>query len=151
MPYNVEELAKSIWQMGFDGQIEGFLEYISENVLKKLSNRDLINFDEKYLKVILFSYLVTSSLYRPVNEREVENGYIDIYLERNFRMPEVEYEWIIELKYIKKADKDILAQVKKEGLKQLREYANSRKFEAKENIKQALIVFHGKDEYFVYK
>ncbi|WP_459167422.1 PD-(D/E)XK nuclease domain-containing protein [Natronospora cellulosivora (SeqCode)] len=151
VPYNVEELAKAIWEMGFDGEITGFLDYMSENVLKKLSNRDLINFDEKYLKVILFAYLVTSNLYRPVSEGEVENGYIDIYLERDFRMPEVEYEWIIELKYLKKADKGNLNQVREEGLKQLRKYASSHKFEGKENMKQALIVFVGKAEYFVFE
>ncbi len=114
--YDTEEMAKSIWQMGFDGEIEPFLAYISENVLNKLSNRDLINFDEKYIKVILFSYLVTSNLYRPVSEPEVENGYIDIYLERDIRLPEVKYEWIIELKYLKKSERDKLAEVKEEGV-----------------------------------
>jgi len=149
--YDVEEMAKSIWQMGFDGEIEPFLAYISENVLSKLSNRDLINFDENYIKVILFSYLVTSNLYRPVSEPEVENGYIDIYLERDIRMPEVKYEWIIELKYLKKSDKDKLARVKDEGLRQLREYANSDEFAGKIDIKQVLVVFIGKDEYYIYK
>ncbi|AZO93467.1 AAA family ATPase [Halocella sp. SP3-1] len=145
--YDVEEMAKSIWQMGFDGEIKPFLSYISENVLQKLSNRDLINFDEKYIKLVLFSYLVTSNLYRPVSETEVENGYIDIYLERDIRMPDVKYEWIIELKYLKKSERDKLAEVKREGLKQLERYAASRKFEDKDNIKQALIIFIGKDEY----
>ncbi len=148
--YDVEEMAKSIWQMGFDGEIEPFLAYISENVLSKLSNRDLINFDEKYIKVILFSYLVTSNLYRPVSEPEVENGYIDIYLERDIRMPEVKYEWIIELKYLKKSERDKLAEVKEEGLRQLEEYADSRKFSNKENLKKVLIVFIAKDEYVIY-
>ena len=148
--YDIEEMAKSIWQMGFDGEIEPFLAYISENVLNKLSNRDLINFDEKYIKVILFSYLVTSNLYRPVSEPEVENGYIDIYLERDIRMPEVKYEWIIELKYLRKSEKDKLPEVKEEGLAQLKEYAASRRFMNEDNIKQVLIVFIGKDEYLVY-
>ncbi len=148
--YDTEEMAKSIWQMGFDGEIEPFLAYISENVLNKLSNRDLINFDEKYIKVILFSYLVTSNLYRPVSEPEVENGYIDIYLERDIRMPEVKYEWIIELKYLKKSERDKLAEVKEEGLRQLKQYASSRKFINTDSIKKVLIVFIGKDEYVVY-
>jgi hypothetical protein len=149
--YDIEEMARSIWQMGFDGEIEPFLAYISENVLHKLSNRDLINFDEKYIKVILFSYLVTSNLYRPVSESEIENGYIDIYLERDIRMPGVKYEWIIELKYIKKSDRDKLPEVKEEGLRQLKEYATSCKFRDKDSIKQALIIFIGKDEYVLYQ
>lgn len=148
--YDVEEMAKSIWQMGFDGKIRPFLEYISKSILNNLSNRDLINFDEKYIKLILFSYLVTSNLYRPVSEPEVENGYIDIFLERDIRMPEVKYEWIIELKYLKKADRRKLPEVKEEGLMQLREYAGSSKFRDREGIKKVLIVFIGKDKFEVY-
>jgi hypothetical protein len=149
--YNTEELAKSIWEMGFDGEIKPFLEYISSQVLKQLSNRDLLNFDEKYIKVILFSYLITSNLYHPISEREVENGYIDIYLEKDIRMPDLNYEWILELKYLKKSDKDQLDAVKVEGLKQLQNYAVSRNMEDKENVKQALIIFVGKDEYVIEK
>lgn len=149
--YHVEELAKSIWQMGFDGEIEPFISYITENVLNKLSNRDLINFDEKYIKVLLFSYLITSNLYRPISESEVEDGYLDIFLERDIRMPEVKYEWIIELKYLKKSKKSKLEKVKEEGLAQLQKYANSRKFANKKDIKQVLIVFIGKDEFRIFK
>ncbi len=148
--YDTEELAKSIWHLGFDGEIEPFLSYVSENVLKKLSNRDLINFDEKYIKVILFSYLITSNLYRPVSEPEIEKGYLDIFLERDIRMPEVKYEWVIELKYLKKNEKDRLGKVKEEGLNQLERYANSRKLKGQKNIKKVLLVFIGKDEYRIF-
>jgi len=148
--YNIEEMAKSIWQMGFEGEIEPFLSYISKNILQNLSNRDLINFDEKYIKVVLFSYLITSNLYRPVSETEVENGYIDIYLERDIRMPDVKYEWIIELKYLKKSEQNRLAEVKKEGIKQLERYATSRRLSDKRNIKKALLVFIGKDKFMIY-
>ncbi len=148
--YDTEELAKSIWHLGFDGEIEPFVSYVSENVLKKLSNRDLINFDEKYIKVILFSYLITSNLYRPVSEPEIENGYLDIFLAKDIRMPDVKYEWVIELKYIKKNEKDRLAKVKEEGLNQLERYANSRKFKNKKNVKNVVLVFIGKDEFKIF-
>jgi len=100
--YNIKldlnTLRKSIEDMAYEGKIEPYIDYISQNVLKMLSNRDMINFDEKYIKVILFSYIVNSMAYRPISERETENGYIDIYLEKNIRMPDVKYEWLIELK-----------------------------------------------------
>ncbi len=35
--YNVEELAKSIWKMGYDGDIKPFISFISDSVIKKLS------------------------------------------------------------------------------------------------------------------
>ena len=145
--YDTEELARSIWQMGFEGQIEPFINYVTQNVLQKLSNRDLINFDEKYIKIVLFSYLITSNLYKPVSEREVENGYLDIYLEKDIRMPDVEYEWVIELKYLKQSEQDKLEEVKEEGLDQLKRYVKSRGFEDKEDLKQALLIFIGKDEF----
>ncbi|EOD00083.1 ATP-binding protein [Caldisalinibacter kiritimatiensis] len=146
---NLRDLRNSIEDMAYEGKIEPFIDYISENVLKKLSNRDLIGFDEKYIKVILFAYLADSKAYRPISEREVEKGYIDIYLEKDIRMQDVEYEWIIELKYVKKKDKDKLEQIKEEGLKQLERYAKSKGYENKENLKKALVIFIGKEEYTV--
>ena len=75
--------------------------------------------------------MITSNLYRPVSEPEIENGYLDIFLERDIRMPDVKYEWVIELKFIKKNEKDRLRKVKEESLKQLERYAASRKLKSK--------------------
>lgn len=52
-----EELRKAIEVMAYEGEVEHYLNYISEHVLKTLSNRDLVKFDEKYVKVILLSFL----------------------------------------------------------------------------------------------
>lgn len=145
--YKTVELAKAIWEMAFEGDLKPFLDFISNHVLKALSNRDTINFDEKYLKVILFSYLITSNLYKPVSEQEVENGYIDIYLEKDIRAPQVKYEWLLELKYLKKSEQERLLQIKEEGLKQLQRYAQCARFRDKVDLKQALVIFIGKNEY----
>ncbi|MCG8502182.1 MAG: ATP-binding protein [Firmicutes bacterium] len=147
--YKTVQLAKANWEIAFDGTLKPFLDFIGSNVLKALSNRDLIQFDEKYLKVILFAYLTTSNLYRPISEKEVETGYIDIYLEKDFRMPDVKYEWIIELKYLKKDEKGKMGRLKEEGRRQLEKYMKSREFAEKDNVKKALIIFSGKDEYVV--
>ncbi|MBF8984595.1 AAA family ATPase [Lutibacter sp. B2] len=148
---NVEtkELRLSIEEMAYEGNLNPYIDYINKHVIKPLSNRDLMKIDERYIKVILFAYLVNSKVYRPISEKEVENGYIDIYLEKDIRMPEVEYEWIIELKYIKKSERDKLEKIKAEGLKQLEGYVRSREFEGKTNVKNALIIFIGKDEYMI--
>ena len=153
LEYQKSELAESIWTMAFQGKIEPFLDFISNNVLKALSNRDIINFDEKYIKVILFSYLITSGLYKPVSEKEVESGYIDIYLERDMRNPDVKYEWLLELKYIKKSEErrpdfaQYIEKIKAEGQEQLGRYKTSRRLENKKDLKQALLIFIGKDKY----
>jgi hypothetical protein len=149
--FPTEALAKTIWEMAFEGNLKPFIDFIGSNVLKPLSNRDTINFNEKYIKVILFSYLITTNLYKPVSEREVENGYLDIYLEKDLRMPEVKYEWLLELKYLKHCDRDQLPAVKEKGSAQLKKYASSPGFRGKKDLKQALLIFIGKDEYLIFE
>ncbi|UZQ83657.1 AAA family ATPase [Thermoanaerobacter sp. RKWS2] len=146
---DLNELRKTIEEMAYEGRIKPYIEYISQNVLKVLSNRDIINFDEKYIKVILITYLVNSKAYRPISERETEGGYIDIYLERDIRIPDIKYEWLIELKYVKKSEKDKIDKIKEEGIKQLKRYRESKGLKERKDVKQALIIFIGKDEYQV--
>lgn len=143
------DLLDAIEYMAYDGKVTPFIEYISKNVLKILSNRDMMEFDEKYIKVILFSYLAASRAYKANSEREVENGYMDIYLERDARMPDIKYEWLLELKYVRKSDRNKLEQIKADGLRQLNKYAGSGNFTGKKDLKQALLIFIGKDEYIV--
>ncbi|MCK4258650.1 MAG: AAA family ATPase [Halanaerobiales bacterium] len=146
---NVEKLSEAIEAMAYEGEIELYLDFISENVLSVLSNRDLISFDEKYLKLILSTYLNLVEIYKCISEAEVENGYIDIFLEKDIRFQDVKYEWIWELKYLKKSEANKLEEVKEKGLAQLKRYASSNRFKFKKNLKQALIIFIGKDTYEV--
>lgn len=44
--YKMLEIAKAIWEMAFEGKIKNFIKFISEKVLKVLSNRDTIKFDK---------------------------------------------------------------------------------------------------------
>lgn len=146
---NTEELRKSIEQMAYQGEIAPYVRYIGEKVLKPLSNRDLMHFDEKLIKVLLFTYLMNSRAYKPYSEKESENGYIDIYLERDKSTPDIKYEWILELKYLKKSEEGRLEEVKRTGLQQLHKYAASRDFMDKSYIKQALLIYIGKDEVII--
>jgi hypothetical protein len=143
------QVETAISAMAFDGRLEPFIDLVRGKVLSALSRRDYIKFDEKYIKVVLFSFLSLNPLYKLQSEPEVTGGFIDIYLERDIRFPDVEYEWLWELKYIKK--KQSLEDVKAEGLKQLKRYAESPRFQGKENLKKALLIFRGRDECFVYE
>ncbi|WP_051585828.1 ATP-binding protein [Caldanaerobius polysaccharolyticus] len=153
--YNIvldtESLRIAIEEMAYNGDIMPYIDYIRDNVLKALSNRDMIDFNEKYIKVILFSYLVLSGLYRPVSEREVENRYIDICFERDIRATDVKYEWLIELKYVKEKDRSRLEAIKQEGLRQLAKYVDSKGFKERKDVKAALVVFIGKGEYMYFE
>ncbi|HAA80382.1 MAG TPA: AAA family ATPase, partial [Thermoanaerobacter sp.] len=149
--YEMLEIAKAIWEMAFEGKIKNFVKFISEKVLKVLSNRDTIKFDEKYIKIILFSYLTMSNIYKPISEKETEGGYIDIYLEKDIRMPDVKYEWLIELKYVKKSDEKYIEEIIEKGKEQLKRYRESMQFKDKQNLKKALVVFIGKGDYKIFE
>ena len=73
---DLEEIRLAIEEMAYEGRIEPYVKYISKNVLNTLSNRDLIKFDEKYIKLILIVYISDSNAYRIHSEREIEEGYI---------------------------------------------------------------------------
>lgn len=140
------EVSKAVWEMAFDGEIQPFINFIQDRVLKVLSNRDLIRFDEKNMKLILLAYLNLTNIYRPVSERETDGGYMDIFLEKDFRMPDIKYEWLLELKYVKESERSQLSQVKQEGRRQLARYAEDQSWGGNPNIKKALLVFVGKNE-----
>lgn len=146
---NINTLRETIESLAYDGEINPYLDFITQHVLYLLSNRDLVNFEEKYIKILLFAYLNLGEVYKVSSEKEVEGGYVDIYLERDIRYPDVKYEWIWELKYLKKSERAQLEQVKTQGLAQLERYASSSQFADKTNLKKALLIFIGKDEYIV--
>ncbi|MDR2168845.1 MAG: ATP-binding protein, partial [Planctomycetaceae bacterium] len=113
-------LEKSIKSIAIDGNINNFISYISKNVLSKISNYDLQNFDEKYIKAILLTYLILDDNYIPISESEIDSGRVDIFLQRNPKYSAAKYEWVLELKYCKTASKkSVVDQKRKEGLDQL--------------------------------
>jgi hypothetical protein len=101
-----DELANTIREMAFRGNVKPFLDHFVGNVLNRLSNRDLVKFDEKYIKVMLLVNLFMSSLYLPISEDENINGYTDIYLQKHPAVGDIKFEYIFEIKYIKKETED---------------------------------------------
>ncbi|MDR2756342.1 MAG: PD-(D/E)XK nuclease domain-containing protein, partial [Planctomycetaceae bacterium] len=66
----------------------------------------------------------------------------------NPNFPQVQYEWVLELKYCKTDAKDSeIAQKRKEGLEQLQQYIHSQRLKDRPNLKSVLIIFIGKDKY----
>jgi hypothetical protein len=107
----------------------------------------LIAFDEKYIKIMLLNGLFQSNLYVPVTEMEVENGYVDIFLHRNPALPDIKYEWIWEVKYIKKESESELKDKRQEALAQLEKYSRANRFANRADVKFASLIFTGKDRY----
>jgi len=146
---NVQELEDCLVAMQNHGNPAPFGNYL-EKIFQKLSNRDLMNFDEKYLKAVMMSMISFDGLYYLQNEQETENGYIDILLTKNIRYAdEIRYEWALELKYLKTSEKKHLTEVIATATKQLKNYASSEFVQSKwggGNLKKAVFVLIGKDK-----
>jgi hypothetical protein len=148
---DASEEGAAISALAYDGNPVPYIDYESKHIFQRLSNRDLIGFDEKYIKLMLLSGLFRSHLYVPDSERETEQGYIDIFLQRSPLLPELPYEWVWELKYLKKDDATT-AQVKatlEAALAQLERYRQSALFRGRSDVKFAALLFTGKDQYQV--
>jgi hypothetical protein len=143
----LSEQKASLRELAYNGKPHPYIEYVSHNIFKRLSNRDLISFDEKYIKIMLFNGLFQSSLYVPISEPEVEDGYMDIFLYRSPRLPDITYEWVWEIKYIKTEDERNLKTVQDKSVGQLKRYKRSARFENRNDVKFASILFVGKDRY----
>ena len=144
------ELNKAIIALALDGQAKPFVDYVSRNIFNKLSNRDLRQFDEKYIKIMLLGCLFQSNVYVPISEIETNTGYVDICLLRSPLVPEVKYEWIFELKYFKASEKS-MAVHRQKAKEQLQNYAGSAIMKDHTDLKRAVILFVGKNKYELFE
>ncbi|MCT4509420.1 MAG: ATP-binding protein [Tepidibacter sp.] len=148
---NRSKLDSVINEMSTDGNISDFIEYF-KYILSNLSNRDLIKFDEKYVKMILMTLFSVYGLYVVQSEPEIDKGYIDILLAKNKAYKKlINYEWLIELKYLKESERNNLKNIKEEGLKQLNEYAESKIIKSrfnKDTLRKVLIIVVGKQDIY---
>jgi hypothetical protein len=149
---NVESrpLNEAIYALALNGNLEPFISYISENAFSKLSDHDLRQFDEKYIQILLLAYLFMTKVYVPMSEYEAVPGRTDIYLQRSPLLPQVKYEWALELKYCKtNASEAEIAVQEAEGRRQMEQYLASHRLGNRPDLKAAVIVFIGKNKYWI--
>ncbi|GHT59333.1 hypothetical protein AGMMS50239_05750 [Bacteroidia bacterium] len=137
--------------LAYQGYPKPFLDYMSENIISRLSNRDLENFDEKYLKIILLNSLFQSRLFVPVTEMEVSAGYMDIWLKRSHLFPDIPWEWVWEIKYIKKSNVKSIEEKREEARNQLAKYRDSHLFAGRTDVRYLSVIFIGKDKYEIFE
>ncbi len=148
MTIQSQPLDESIIAAAMEGDISRFIDYVSKNAFSKFSDQDLKHFDEKYIKALLLAYLFMSKIYIPMSEYETVPGRADIYLQRDPRLPQVKWEWILELKYCKTGAKPAeIAKLQKEGGEQIKQYLGSHRLGNRSDLKAAVIVFIGKNKY----
>jgi hypothetical protein len=148
---DTDDLSTAISELAYHANPVPYLDYISQNIFKRLSNRDLIKFDEKYIKIMLLATLFLSRLYTPVSGHEVEEGYTDIYLQRHPALPDLKHEWIWEIKYLPTGRKNKIDDCHRNAFAQLQRYRTDPRFAAHDNVHFASLVFVGKDKYDIRK
>jgi hypothetical protein len=147
MTISANALDEAIIAMAMEGDVHCFINYVSQNAFSKLSDRDLKKFDEKYIQILLLAYLFQSRIYIPMSEYEAVPGYTDIYLQRNPNLPQIKYEWVLELKYCKTGKEKDVPRKREEGLAQLHQYLLSHRLNERPDMKGAVVVFTGKNKF----
>jgi hypothetical protein len=146
---NMDQQRRALRELAYRANPTLFIEHISENIFKRLSNRDIIKFDEKYAKIMILYGLFQSNLYVTISELEVSSGYVDIYMHRNPAIPGIPYEWVWEIKYIKKEDasESVLKAKREQAHIQLKKYRDSYQFAGRADVRYLSLIFIGKDKY----
>ena len=108
-------------QLAQEGRIDKIVE-ILKIYLNNLSNRDLIKFDEKYIKLIFYCIAMNIKAYSTKSEMEVNRNYPDILLVP--RDSSKGYKAVmVEFKYLKKGEKGKLEEKQKEAREQIERYS----------------------------
>ena len=132
---NYNELSREILK---EGKIDKLIE-LSGEYLSGLSNRDYQNFDEKYVKIMLYCIARTTKKFIVKSEFELGRGYSDILLLPKDLNNDY-YSVMIEFKYLKKDEKNKLKEKQEEARKQIIEYSNKEEIKALKNIRKYTIV-----------
>ena len=135
---NEKDYNEVLEQMALEGKIGKIIE-IMEKYLKNLSNRDFMNFDEKYIKVMFYSIAMSLDIYIVKSELELGRGYADLLL-----MPkDIDkdyYSIIIEFKYLKKSEENELVKKQKEAKEQIKKYSSSEEIKRIKKLNKYIIV-----------
>jgi hypothetical protein len=140
--------AETLYEFAYNSNPKPFLDFMVNDFLSKISYRDLMHFDEKYIKFMMMSRMLQSSLIRVISEPEFSTGYADIWIERGPLNPPIPYEWIWELKYVKTNDSgQAVADRFAEAFVQLERYRSSHRLAGRKDMRYLAVVFIGKERY----
>jgi hypothetical protein len=150
--FNTKLLYRVLREMSEEGNADGLKELAEDFFFNKLSSFDYTNLSEKHIKFFLVSYFTLSNLYNVISEREIgERKRIDLLFEvhpayYNY----VKYNYIVELKYIKKSDSEEVAKKKRDdAIAQAQEYYEIYKSDFKQFGRElrslALIITHTRE------
>ena len=130
---NIPFLKDEFDNLAFNGEWQKLFAYILDKFYEAVSIRDFV-FHEEGIKMFLLAYLNVTPLYIVQSEPEMHGGYADIFLQKDFIVTEkTKYEYIVELKYLKKSEakQADIQKLEQEATAQLEKYAKSKKIKEK--------------------
>ena len=128
-----------------EGKIDKMVETL-KIYLNNLSNRDLIKFDEKYIKLIFYCIAMNIKAYSTKSEMEVNRNYPDILLVP--RDSSKGYKAVmVEFKYIKKGEVAKLEDKQKEAREQIERYSSFEDIKDIQGLRKYTIVVSTNDIY----
>lgn len=120
----------------------GPLFEMTSQILKGLSDRDAMGFDEKHLKMVVASLLFSVQQFYIRSEHEVPEGYIDLLLLRH-PSNKPHHQFALELKYLKKNEAKQLKQKAAEACAQLERYREDPYLNGLQDFHAWAVVFVG--------
>lgn len=138
----------ALTKMSINGEIQPLLDVFHKQVIERVSNRDLMKFDEKTMKLMLMAYLCQTQVFNIASELELDQGFCDLLLGLRDHVSAHKYAWIIEAKYVEtNATKAAIGKVVEQGYKQIDKYAADKDLVAMltlgRELKGGVLVFVG--------
>ena len=138
---SLRPITRAIDAMMNDADPDPFFKVVEEVLKENHSNRDEMDYGEKHLKTLMIALLFPYKAFKIQSEYESNRLYPDIFLER---VPDrkINYEVVLELKYVKKSAKKKVGTTVKEAKKQLDKYMESERF-SRPDVRGFYVVFLG--------
>jgi hypothetical protein len=98
---DMTDIETALVAMANRGDIDPLLALFHKQVIGRVSNRDVMKFDEKTMKLMLMAYLCQTQVFNIASELELDQGFCDLLLGLRGNASANKYAWIIEAKYVK--------------------------------------------------
>jgi hypothetical protein len=98
---DTRDLGAALSAMAIQGDIAPFLDLFHTRVLEALGVKDLRRLDEKAIKLMMLAFISLSRLFYPLSEKEMAQGYCDLFLGVSPLHPVARFAWLLELKYLR--------------------------------------------------
>jgi Predicted AAA-ATPase/PD-(D/E)XK nuclease superfamily len=138
-------LDDSIDELVNEANPDPFFKIIEHILAENHSNRDELVYGEKHLQTLMIGILYPYEAYFIHSEYESKRGYPDIFIEKMPDKP-INYEIVLELKYVKKSNADKIQTIVAEAEAQLHGYMTSERF-SRSDVRGFYVVFLGGEVY----